>query len=287
MKKIYKLNVSIFIYTFVSFLILAFFSFFKIDSAVSAGGSLLPFEEKKTIEHLDGGIVSKIYVKNGDYVKKNDSLIKLDSNQILATIENTEQQLKIINEQDKSLKRLEQQGIYDYPRRNEVLKEKSRLDADLKKLHDLKNRTIIVSNYNGFINDIQVKGEGEIISPKMKIMEIIPETEELLLNLEINPKDVMFVKIGMKIKVLINTANPKYNEFVYTKLDYISADIMLKQNGHTYYRATAKIKKSDIHAFDLKPGMQVIGYIILGERSIMKYFFDPVYKTLINAFYEV
>ncbi len=47
---------------------------------------------KKTIQHLEGGIVDAIYVKNGDKVKKGDPLLKLKDVQIKA-------QLNILNSQ--------------------------------------------------------------------------------------------------------------------------------------------------------------------------------------------
>ncbi len=43
--------------------------------------------DKKTIQHLEGGIVEKIYVKDGDSVKKGDILIKLEDVQIKSQLD--------------------------------------------------------------------------------------------------------------------------------------------------------------------------------------------------------
>ena len=42
-----------------------------ISSAVIANGSLSYDNTKKNIQHLEGGIIEKLLVKNGDEVKKN------------------------------------------------------------------------------------------------------------------------------------------------------------------------------------------------------------------------
>lgn len=48
-----------------------------LDSASSAVGMVVSDSNKKFIQHKEGGIVEDIYVKDGDHVKKGQSLIKL------------------------------------------------------------------------------------------------------------------------------------------------------------------------------------------------------------------
>jgi len=49
-----------------------------IEGAVIASGSVSVLGKPKTIQHLDGGIVEKINVKNGDFVDEGEVLVKLD-----------------------------------------------------------------------------------------------------------------------------------------------------------------------------------------------------------------
>src|SRR5262249_39731023 len=51
---------------------------FSITGAVLATGAVTVEGNYKTIQHLDGGIVAKIRVKNGDLVKPGDELIRLE-----------------------------------------------------------------------------------------------------------------------------------------------------------------------------------------------------------------
>ncbi len=56
--------------------------FISISGAVVASGTVSVENSYKNIQHLDGGIVSKILVKSGDLVKEGDVLIRLDDTQI-------------------------------------------------------------------------------------------------------------------------------------------------------------------------------------------------------------
>jgi HlyD family secretion protein len=62
------------------------FSFISISGAVVTSGTVSVESNYKTIQHLDGGIVAKILVKNGDRVKEGDVLIRLDDTQIKASL---------------------------------------------------------------------------------------------------------------------------------------------------------------------------------------------------------
>ncbi|MEM8797776.1 MAG: HlyD family type I secretion periplasmic adaptor subunit [Pseudomonadota bacterium] len=51
----------------------------KLDGAVFAQASFVVEGQKKTVQHLDGGIVSEILVKEGDFVEADQILLRMDS----------------------------------------------------------------------------------------------------------------------------------------------------------------------------------------------------------------
>ncbi len=61
---------------FIMFLTWAYFS--QIDEITRGDGKVIPSSHVKTIQSLDGGIISKFYIKDGDLVKEGQLLIKLD-----------------------------------------------------------------------------------------------------------------------------------------------------------------------------------------------------------------
>jgi HlyD family type I secretion membrane fusion protein len=59
--------------------IILFWGFFApLDSAAIAPGTVMVIGKRRTIQHLEGGIIKKILVKEGDFVEVGDLLISLD-----------------------------------------------------------------------------------------------------------------------------------------------------------------------------------------------------------------
>lgn len=59
----------------------------SIEGAVIASGTVSVLGKPKTIQHLDGGIVAEIKVKNGDMVQEGDVLIRLDETMLKSNID--------------------------------------------------------------------------------------------------------------------------------------------------------------------------------------------------------
>jgi HlyD family secretion protein len=59
-----------------------------LDSAAVAIGKVISNTNKKNINHPEGGIIKKIYVKVGDHVKKGEKLIEFDNTRIKSEYEN-------------------------------------------------------------------------------------------------------------------------------------------------------------------------------------------------------
>jgi len=84
-------NSSLFIIFFIIFLILVLFIslsyYFKnaeLDIIAETQGTVIPSSKVKTIQHLEGGIVKKIFFNSGDVVNKGDRLIELEPIKTLA-----------------------------------------------------------------------------------------------------------------------------------------------------------------------------------------------------------
>src|SRR3990167_8450871 len=77
---------------FISVLFLwAFFS--EIESAAIASGKIVVAGNRRVVQHLEGGIVSNIRVKNGDTVEKGQVLLKIDDTQSAAKFESEQGQV--------------------------------------------------------------------------------------------------------------------------------------------------------------------------------------------------
>ena len=64
----------------------AWSAFFPFQGAVIASGTVKVSNEKKTVQHLEGGIVDEILVQEGDRVDKGQVLIRLKSSRVNASV---------------------------------------------------------------------------------------------------------------------------------------------------------------------------------------------------------
>ena len=62
----------------------AWVTFAKISGAIIAPGEIRVDSERKTVQHLEGGIIREILVRNGDQVTVGQPLLLLDSPQIIS-----------------------------------------------------------------------------------------------------------------------------------------------------------------------------------------------------------
>jgi len=76
---------------FIIFLLWA--SFTKIDEVVRGEGKVMPSGQTKVLQHLEGGIISEILVKQGDHVKKGQVLYRLNNEYFDADLKSKEIEL--------------------------------------------------------------------------------------------------------------------------------------------------------------------------------------------------
>ncbi|MDO7910181.1 HlyD family type I secretion periplasmic adaptor subunit [Pseudomonas alabamensis] len=68
-------------------------AFAPLSNAVHGSGYVTVQSYRKTVQHLEGGIVKELLVRDGDNVKKDDPVIVLDESQLSAEYESTRNQL--------------------------------------------------------------------------------------------------------------------------------------------------------------------------------------------------
>lgn len=86
-------KVLILFFTIVAFFILAFIwaYFSQIDELTRGEGKVIPSEKIKTIQSLDGGLISEILIKEGSIVKEGQPLMKIDTTRFEASLEENKQ----------------------------------------------------------------------------------------------------------------------------------------------------------------------------------------------------
>lgn len=68
----------------------------KVDIVVSSRGKVIPSGEIKILKPLESGVVSKIYIKDGDLVKKGDILMQIDPSVTDTTLKTKQENLEAV-----------------------------------------------------------------------------------------------------------------------------------------------------------------------------------------------
>lgn len=89
-------------------------AFAPLSSAVHGTGVVTVQNYRKTVQHLEGGIVKELHARDGDLVKKGDPLIVLDESQLSAEYESTRNQLIVARYKEARL-RAERDGLDSIP----------------------------------------------------------------------------------------------------------------------------------------------------------------------------
>ena len=105
LKKIEKKEESFFFFfSFFIFLILGsvsiviyYFNNTSLNIISETKGIVVPSSKVKVIQHLEGGIIKKIYANIGDIVKKNDILLELEPVKTLADFSEIEKRITTLS----------------------------------------------------------------------------------------------------------------------------------------------------------------------------------------------
>ena len=417
------------------FAILVFFAgafiwayFSQIDELTRGEGKVIPSEKIKTIQSLDGGIISEILIKEGAIIKEGQPLMKIDTTRVEALLEENKQtfyhllvtkerleieskldlskeipeikysdeviananvfamndrklfdsrmeelqstiktfkiqlkqkeqeinelsskgsQLKIsialITEEAKTMEQLverkskskvdllkikrelaqlqgELQGTYaSIPRakyaieeaqnkiveklkifKSEASNELQKINTEIKKYEsklvadeDKLDKTVLISPVDGIIKQINVNTIGGVVKSGMDLIEIVPQSDILLVEAKIDPKDIAFINPEQKAIVKITAYDFSIYGGLEGKIVEISADSIEDKNDKnhtTYYKVVIKTEQNYLEKNKQKlpiiPGMITSVDIVTGKKSILDFLLKPILKTKANALHE-
>jgi adhesin transport system membrane fusion protein len=173
---------------------------------------------------------------------------------------------------------------------NEVLAQVDESSSTSLALKDRLERTAVRSPVNGTVNRLLVTTIGGVVQPGMDLVEIVPREGNLLIEAQIKPSDIAFLRPGQD-------ANIKFTAYDYTiygslpaKLEHISADSITDERGNSFYLVRLRTKKNFLgttqHQLPIIPGMVSTVDILTGKKTILSYILKPVLRAKSSALRE-
>ena len=172
----------------------------------------------------------------------------------------------------------------------ETEKEFNNIAESLPAYEDRLNRTVVRASMNAIVNRLMVNTVGGVIQPGSPLIELVPLDDELIVEVEISPKDIAYVIAGQRASI-------KLTAFDFSKfgaldgfVTKVSADSLTKEDGSIWYLCQVSVPVNMITTMgkniQIQTGMVAQVDIISGEKTVLEYLIQPVTKVANEAFRE-
>jgi HlyD family type I secretion membrane fusion protein len=152
--------------------------------------------------------------------------------------------------------------------------------ADLRRLE-------IRAPYTGTVVDMAYHTVDGVVTPGSRILDIIPDGERLVAEVQIRPGDIDGLAIGMPAQIRFTSFNQVQTPVMHGQVLSISADRLIDQKtGAPYYGMRVLVDADDVRegsALAILPGMPAEVVVEKHERTLFSYLIQPMRDTISNA----
>jgi len=262
-RKYIKIGVSILLFVFG--ILGVWSSYAKMDTGVPLSGQVVVESNNKIIQHLEGGIVEKIYVKDGDFVKKGDRLIKFSDIRAKSSLQSLE------------VKYYEAIALYDRLTAENSQKEKIEFSKELDALDESRREHLIQAQLEIFNNrKSSFEKEKKIASQKIasfneqidNLKETIKTKESLLVSYQDELKEqqelyderlidkVKLRELKRKVKSIQSDILSNKTEITKTRIEISSIKTQLSLSQEDFFRKVKnQLRDTQISIGEMKAKM--------------------------------
>jgi len=173
---------------------------------------------------------------------------------------------------------------------SEIRSELARTRETIFSLEDRVTRTQVRSPVKGTIKQLKINTVGGIIQPGMDLIEIVPVEDNLLVEAQIRPADIAFLRPGQAAMIKLTAYDFSIYGGLPAKLERISADTITDEKDESYYLIYLRTDKNFIDSskghLDIIPGMTATVDILTGKKSVLDYLLKPILKAKNEALRE-
>jgi HlyD family secretion protein len=143
---------------------------------------------------------------------------------------------------------------------------------------------------DGTVFQLAVHTVGGVITAGDPIMLIVPEADNLAVEVKVNPQDIDQLQLNQKAILRFTSFNARTTPEIEGVVTRISADISTDQRtGQSYYTLRISLPPEQVERLgDVKllPGMPVEAFVQTGDRTMLSYLMKPLHDQFVRAFRE-
>ncbi len=165
---------------------------------------------------------------------------------------------------------------------SELERQTASLHEELAKATDLNAKQILYAPVSGQVQELAVNTVGGVVTAAQQLMLIVPDEQQLEVEVFLENNDIGFVHEGMEAEIKIHT-------FPFTKYGLIEGEVTTVSNDATVdeqrgliYGMHLLMKKNTLWVNNkevrLMPGMAVTAEVKTGKRRIIEFFLAPLLR---------
>ncbi len=168
-----------------------------------------------------------------------------------------------------------------------ILEQKEQYLASLSEI----DRLVLRAQSRGTVFGSQIHTVGGVARAGDTLLEIVPDDDELVIEVRLRPQDVDVVSVGQKTEIRFSAFNQRIVPTVEGRLSFVSADTFSdpRESAHPYYLANVEVKIADLQRLGiprLQPGMPCDVMIKTGQRTPLDYLTRPLIESFRRAWRE-
>jgi protease secretion system membrane fusion protein len=192
-------------------------------------------------------------------------------------------QFRLLQRRQEYLKEVETQA-------GETRRELNNLAERVKDARLELERATVRSPASGQIMSMIAIAPGTVVTAGAKLMEIVPDGDKLLLDVQVPVQVIARVQTGLEADIRVSSFVDAPSLIVQGVVLSVSSDRREQQNSvQPYYLARVEVTPAGaahLGNHRLRPGMTADVVIKTGERSFMAYLIAPLKRQLFQAFKE-
>ena len=209
------------------------------------------------------------------------SSAKLSLPRIQATLDEAKQRLEEREKQFRSEALLE---------RNTTEVELSALTESIGAEQDRVARTDVRAPVDGIVKEVKVTTIGQVVQPGLDLVEIVPLDDSLLIEAEVRPADIAFLRPGQPAVVRVTAYDFTIFGTLEGELESISADTIEDENGDQFFKILVRTDRNYLGeegaGNSFLPGMVAEVDVVTGNKTVLQYIANPLLRIKGQALRE-
>ena len=170
---------------------------------------------------------------------------------------------------------------------SETMSKLASLSQGGRALEDKVKHADIKSPMRGVVKRLLVNTVGAVVQPGKEVVEVVPLDEALILEVQITPKDIGFLRPGQKATVKFTAYDFSIYGGLAAEVIQIGADSVLDEKGNAFYHIRVRTDKPSLGPnLPIIPGMVAQVDILTGKKTVLSYLLKPVLRAKANAMTE-